>query len=335
MTTIYGGAGKFRGQHGKRDSMRAKCYRAERSTPMWDVMQWGKRATVEQCQGFVDKALARQWVRRQFGRRHVTVTDSGGKGGACASYGTIYVSTYYRNHLVLLHELAHCLTPNDVGHGRDWARAYVQLVTSMMGPESGKALRQAFRKAGVKTRKVTAAQRLAGRRLAAMAKQRSDGGAALATYRAKQATDKAELLAAGWQPGKGRHAGWHHPTKGLWLERAQALDWTRSGKLAAEPDDPDAAAHVAVYDSRPRQQAEAVQLVAAGWTRYGRYWKLGTAILTQDDAVATLVPEPDPYAPVWPEPWQAESRAEYLAAVYPGPAGNETTDATSMGYVPE
>jgi hypothetical protein len=104
------------------------------------------------------------------------------------------VSTYYRNKLVLLHELAHCLRPGGAAHGREYARVYLLLVTRVLGRAAGKALRDAFVAHGVKYRKVTATQRSAGRRLAAT---RGDGGAALARYRETQAAERARKEAAG------------------------------------------------------------------------------------------------------------------------------------------
>jgi putative metallohydrolase (TIGR04338 family) len=213
MRTAFGGAGRSHGRNGERDSQRAKCYRAEDATSMSRIMQWGSRPDIATCQRFVDDVLSRPWAVKLWNRaprfstttwvrgvgrnatqvsttttdhRSVRVTDNGGKRGSCASHHVIYVSTCHRNHMVMLHELAHCLTPDDVGHGREWARTYLLLVTKIMGAKAGAELRASFRTHKVKYREVTAAQRAAGARLAA----RGDGGAGLARWREEQKAAK-------------------------------------------------------------------------------------------------------------------------------------------------
>jgi hypothetical protein len=178
---------------------------------MWGVMQWGSRPDVATCQRFVDGVLARSWARRLWPGKRVTVDDSGGKGGACATSSRIEVSTYYRNHIVLLHELAHCLTPADVGHGRDWARVYLMLVTRVMGADAGRELRAQFLEWGVKFKRVTAAQRAAGRRLAAATGGTNKGLEALAAHREQKRL--AKLAEQAKHPGMVKHSkhGWVYP----------------------------------------------------------------------------------------------------------------------------
>lgn len=53
---------------------------------------------------------------------------------------------------VILHEIAHVATPDDNGHGREFARFYLLLVRRWLGQEAAAGLREAYAAEGVKYR---------------------------------------------------------------------------------------------------------------------------------------------------------------------------------------
>lgn len=147
----------------RRDSQRGRLYKAERRLPEFRMFDLGtgKRPSVEDAQEFINKVSGTAWFQKHFGRDafkpyglgpRFTVHDSQGRGGASAMGRHIYVSTYYRNRIVLLHELAHCLTIGKVAHGREYAAVYLKLVQHVMGKEVAARLKAAFKAEGVRFR---------------------------------------------------------------------------------------------------------------------------------------------------------------------------------------
>lgn len=145
----------------RRDSQKGKLYRAERELPEFRRMDLGARPSVEEAQEFINKVSGTAWFQKHFGRDRFTpfgmgprftVSNSQGRGGAAASGRHITVSTYYRNRLILLHELAHCVTIGEVGHGRKYAEVYLKLVQHVMGKDVAARLKAAFKRNGVKFR---------------------------------------------------------------------------------------------------------------------------------------------------------------------------------------
>lgn len=136
-----------------RDTQRARVYAAERTLPEFRTKDLGYAPSTDDMQRVVDKILADRFVRRDYGRRVIRATHSQGRGGACASGSTIRVSTYYRNRLIICHELAHCLTPGAAAHGWHFCAAYLVLVRRMMGGEVAARLAAAFTAGRVKFRK--------------------------------------------------------------------------------------------------------------------------------------------------------------------------------------
>lgn len=119
-------------------------------------------ASVDSMQRYVDLVLALEWVRSTWPERAgVAVTVRARRGQAKAHYeratATIAVPPYERNRawamreLVLLHEIAHHLTPdNVVAHGPEFTECHLKLVTEIVGPEAGLLLRTAMYESGVR-----------------------------------------------------------------------------------------------------------------------------------------------------------------------------------------
>ena len=109
--------------------------------------------SVESTQDYVDNLVATAWFRRRWGRRVIEVTHSLG-GSSHAAGGTIAMSPgHRRSESVILHEIAHLLTPHPYAHhGPEFAAILLTLVQYQMGAEHARALRAAFAEHGVKYR---------------------------------------------------------------------------------------------------------------------------------------------------------------------------------------
>lgn len=131
-----------------RDNQRSKVYDAERSSGLMPRQQTIPNA---ELQGWVDAVLDRRVIRSRWGVRKVEVKLTGGYGGATA-YGSwrINASPAARNEYTMLHEIAHTLTPRDVGHGPEFCGVLLFLVRNVLGKEAHASLLAAMRKHRVK-----------------------------------------------------------------------------------------------------------------------------------------------------------------------------------------
>lgn len=143
-----------------RDSQRGRLYAAESHLSEKFNKDLGANVSVDEMQRFVNKVCRSKRVQRAVAKAggrvipdRITATHSQGRGGARA-YGTyrIEVSQYYRNRLVILHELAHCWAPSEERHGPIYARIYLAAVQAVMGREVAGRLRAAFKAHRVRTR---------------------------------------------------------------------------------------------------------------------------------------------------------------------------------------
>ena len=124
-----------------RDSQRARLYRAEGEVGI------GRRLpSVERMQAYVDDLLAADWFTARWGARSFEIRPGFGHRRATADeHGVLQMPTWARTELVLLHEVAHCLTPATVAsHGPEYAGVLVALARRAMSPGTGQALEEAF-----------------------------------------------------------------------------------------------------------------------------------------------------------------------------------------------
>lgn len=165
-----------------RDSQRAKVYDAEQLVrQVFDradehnvrelellgshITLPGERkfASVESVQTYVDMVLALNWVRAQWDRAAVGVAVRPRAGQRAAHYesvvSTIAVplhvsgSAWALRELVVLHELAHHLEPQESGfapHGPEFVGRYLELVGEIIGGEAGFLLRTTMLECGVR-----------------------------------------------------------------------------------------------------------------------------------------------------------------------------------------
>ncbi len=124
-----------------RDSQRARLYRAE------GEVDTGRRLpTVEKMQAYVDQMAAADWFLARWGERAFEVRPGFGHRRATADeHGVLQMPKWARTELVVLHEVAHCLTPRTVAsHGPEYAGVLIALARRAMSPATGQSLEDAF-----------------------------------------------------------------------------------------------------------------------------------------------------------------------------------------------
>ena len=130
-----------------RDSQRARLYRAE------GEVDTGRRLpTVDKMQAYVDGLLCADWFLTRWGERTLEVRPGFGHRRATANeHGVLQMPKWARTELVLLHEVAHCLTPVTVAsHGPEYAGVLVALARRAMSPGTAQSLEDAFARHRVK-----------------------------------------------------------------------------------------------------------------------------------------------------------------------------------------
>ena len=125
-----------------RDSQRARLYRAE------GLVDAGRRLpTVERMQAWVDGLVATEWLVARWGERSIEVRPGHGhrRATADAANGVLQMPKWARSELVMLHEVAHCLTPATVAHhGPEYAGVLLALARRAIGPATAQRLEDAF-----------------------------------------------------------------------------------------------------------------------------------------------------------------------------------------------
>lgn len=144
-----------------RDTQRSKVYAAERA--LKDAPDF---ETMDQVHRYVEGGVFEStWFKNRFPQVTFLATHNGGgarkaRGGPCyrrAGSGLLIQGVYMnlprwaRSKLVILHELAHGLTPvTCAAHGREWCQIYLELVGRFMGTETATRLRDSFKAHGVR-----------------------------------------------------------------------------------------------------------------------------------------------------------------------------------------
>lgn len=124
-----------------RDSQRARLYRAE-----GEVGTGRRLPTVAGMQAYVDGLVAADWFVARWGERCFEVRPGFGHRRATAdSNGVLQMPKWARTELVLLHEVAHCLTPVAYApHGPEYAGVLLAVARRGMGPATAQSLEDAF-----------------------------------------------------------------------------------------------------------------------------------------------------------------------------------------------
>lgn len=125
-----------------RDTQRERVYRAERAAGRAvDGQFWQQTIPNDRLQGYVDDVLSRKAIQSRWGRRYIEVGLK--RGGKALAHGSSRITLPLggRNQWVVLHEVAHCLTPDRyASHGPEFAGVYLFLVRTVIGAEAGKVL---------------------------------------------------------------------------------------------------------------------------------------------------------------------------------------------------
>ncbi|MGB6183420.1 MAG: TIGR04338 family metallohydrolase [Rhodococcus sp. (in: high G+C Gram-positive bacteria)] len=118
-------------------------------------------ASVESVQAYADAVLALRWVRATWPTSAAPVWVRSRAGTAAAHYdsadATIAIplhrggTAWALREMVVLHEIAHHLAPDhsEPAHGAGFVERYLALVTEIIGPEAGFALRSAMQSCSV------------------------------------------------------------------------------------------------------------------------------------------------------------------------------------------
>ena len=124
-----------------RDNQRTRLYRAE-----GEVDSGRRLPTVARMQAYVDAVVAADWFLARWGEQTLEVRPGFGHRRATADQnGVLQMPKWARSELVLLHEVAHCLTPVDVAaHGPEYAGVLLALARRAMSPATGQRLEDAF-----------------------------------------------------------------------------------------------------------------------------------------------------------------------------------------------
>ena len=124
-----------------RDSQRARLYRAE-----GEVDAGRRLPDVARMQAYVDALASADWFLARWGTRTFDVRPGFGHRRATADgEGVLQMPRWARTELVLLHEVAHCLTPRAcAAHGPEYAGVLLALARRGMGPATAQALEDAF-----------------------------------------------------------------------------------------------------------------------------------------------------------------------------------------------
>jgi putative metallohydrolase (TIGR04338 family) len=154
-----------------RDSQKQKVYDAERCMQIeprlmrpykvlrvddtgpeprrWIEKKPGLAMTLPECQAYVDKLLGSAYMQRKYGYRSgrprkVNVKQGRGGGAACSPV-TIELGVWARQPIVILHEIAHCLTWGvGADHGWEFTACLLDLVRHSMGKDAHDKLRASY-----------------------------------------------------------------------------------------------------------------------------------------------------------------------------------------------
>lgn len=135
----------------ERDSQRSKVYAAERATSMWGSE---RLETVPEIEKWLKSRLALVAIQRRYGqwinKRPIYVGDGHARHNAGGDGRGIYMPTWSRTKLVILHELAHTIVwrrygSQTAGHGWQFCATYLDLVRFILGAEAGEELKAAFK----------------------------------------------------------------------------------------------------------------------------------------------------------------------------------------------
>jgi hypothetical protein len=137
-----------------RDTQRSKVYQAGRLAAVAFSGQANKPTIAnEDLQAFVDSVYRKRAVKTRWNwqRPPRVVLKRGGRAIAYTFSNYVSLPLFARNEWVMLHEIAHMLTPTAAAvHGPEFAGTYLFLVRTVLGADAGRALQGAYRATGAR-----------------------------------------------------------------------------------------------------------------------------------------------------------------------------------------
>ena len=115
----------------ERDQQRKRLYVAE---TFLGAVSRRRIETVPEIQAYVDELCEERWFKKRWGGHHVVVKDGRGRRRACAIGNVIKMPRHARFEWVVIHEVAHTLTPAPLAwHGPYFASVYQELIRFRLG----------------------------------------------------------------------------------------------------------------------------------------------------------------------------------------------------------
>jgi hypothetical protein len=158
----------------KRDTQRAKLYRAEHASGLRGEVF----PSLMHVTDYVNRLRTSAWFKRTFGAHYIRVGDGrGGVNARAVGRSTIQLPLWARHEFTVLHEIAHLVRPVEgwakgtaglsitrggveylgrpaeethAWHGPQFAHTFLMLVRHKMGTEAERTLKAAFREHGVR-----------------------------------------------------------------------------------------------------------------------------------------------------------------------------------------
>lgn len=137
------------------DSQRSRMFEAENSAGL----ESARLETVAEMQIFVDRITESRWWKTRTRKKFIKVMPGRGCRNALATYSRwglpiIKMPKWSRSEYVILHELAHHLTPSEyAAHGKEFCKNHLAMIKRWLGHEQWKRLHNAFHNFNVKHHK--------------------------------------------------------------------------------------------------------------------------------------------------------------------------------------
>jgi putative metallohydrolase (TIGR04338 family) len=141
-----------------RDTQRSRLYAAEKAVWPFDPTP---SLSLQDIEAEVSRVLCSSWWRARWPEvTRVAIEDGRGRrraGGhrdpTLSGQSWIALPRHFRHQWCVCHELSHVATPNRfVGHGREFAANYLDILRFTLGPSTAASLRRQFREHRVKHR---------------------------------------------------------------------------------------------------------------------------------------------------------------------------------------
>ena len=111
-----------------RDFQKSKVYRWEKQTLWYDAHNW-RLDTLDECHLLVEKIWLHEGLRKPCPK----LGDGRGRRTAVSLGGEIKLPKYFRNAVVICHEIAHEMLPKGTGHTEDFVSTFINVLHNNLG----------------------------------------------------------------------------------------------------------------------------------------------------------------------------------------------------------